>query len=542
MLAHPSLAFAAHRAVECRIMTEPATTPAREPSAPAPQAGRTWDGAAAPILLVAALVLYPLFLGDRATLHDLQILLWAALALVAFMDRRPISPPRLRQAAAVFALLAAAPVVVGILAGAGRATWLDSLKYEVWLILAVDVWLVSGLAQERATAGVPRVAVVLSAVLLAVAGWCLASATASTVPKFPMKLWGAEIGTYLGVFVVAVRLLARPRGAEALARRGIWILTLCILAAMLAVVAVYAAGGAPGAWLRAAEFIRTEAEDPAAPWRLQFPFSHHNRAAFFTLCAAGILGAELAAGRFGRAANAAGIVMAAAAMAFTVTRGALLAAFAGGLVIIAGVLATTLPRRRWLLVLFVIPVLWFALPEAHQRQISQVFSANSYKPGPGTSIGARIELWGLTAGIVAGHPLLGIGYGHDTFEAYTLANHPQVTKRLEGMSHAHNQWLEAAAESGVPAALLLAAFTVMRIGWLGAAWNRARMRRDPLAAVLLVWLALEVAIQAYAMTNHVMRRNIGVFTHVIWAVSCVLAMRADRRGDGAAATASRPPA
>jgi O-antigen ligase len=146
-------------------------------------------------------------------------------------------------------------------------------------------------------------------------------------------------------------------------------------------------------------------------------------------------------------------------------------------------------------------------------------------------------LWQLTGRIIAAHPLLGIGYGHDTFETHTQGNYPRITKRLEGMSHAHNQWLAAAAESGIPAALILAAFTALRLGWLGVAWNAARKRRDSLAAVLLVWLALEVAIQAYAMTNHVMRRNIGMFTHVIWALSCVLAMRA---GTGRVSV-SRPP-
>jgi O-antigen ligase len=117
------------------------------------------------------------------------------------------------------------------------------------------------------------------------------------------------------------------------------------------------------------------------------------------------------------------------------------------------------------------------------------FVALSEQQGPGAA-GSRLAVWADTLRLIGERPLAGIGLG--AFEAaYTKVQTVDVNARVD---YAHNDYLQVAAELGVPAALLfwamifaLATRTV-RASWIPA--NRARQAvalgaTGALAALLL---------------------------------------------------------
>jgi O-antigen ligase len=117
------------------------------------------------------------------------------------------------------------------------------------------------------------------------------------------------------------------------------------------------------------------------------------------------------------------------------------------------------------------------------------FVALSEQQGPGAA-GSRLAVWADTLRLIGERPLAGIGLG--AFEAaYTKVQTVDVNARVD---YAHNDYLQVAAELGVPAALLfwamifaLATCTV-RASWIPA--NRTRQAialgaTGALAALLL---------------------------------------------------------
>jgi O-antigen ligase len=194
---------------------------------------------------------------------------------------------------------------------------------------------------------------------------------------------------------------------------------------------------------------------------------------------------------------------------------------------------------RWMLVLLAAPLLWFALPKAHQRQFAQAFSPSTYRLGAQSTIGSRLIVWRKTVDMIARRPLFGCGYGFESFEALFNRESPPGSVQLEGTSHAHNQWLEIAAEAGIPAALVFLAFTVVRIALMAASWRAAAHRAGAgtAAGVILLWLALEAAIQVYGLTNYTLRRNMGLFTYGLWGIGVAMSVRLLREADSRAAPA-----
>jgi O-antigen ligase len=77
------------------------------------------------------------------------------------------------------------------------------------------------------------------------------------------------------------------------------------------------------------------------------------------------------------------------------------------------------------------------------------FAALSDQQGPGAA-GGRLAVWADTLRLIGERPLAGIGLG--AFEsAYTKVQTVDVNARVD---HAHNDYLQIAAELGVPAVLL----------------------------------------------------------------------------------------
>jgi O-antigen ligase len=300
---------------------------------------------------------------------------------------------------------------------------------------------------------------------------------------------------------------------------------------MLIVLVLRSLSPSAASWLRANELIRVEADDPNAPWRLQFPFSHHNRTGFYCMCsvflmlllsaAEGIRGGRWTA-RVAWLATAAGAV---GCLVFTMTRGALIGGVAGLAVWFGGTLCVR-GKRKWMLgVVLLVPIGFLLLPSSHRRQLMQIASISSYRPGVETTIGARLITWRDAVGIIRERPGLGVGYGFENFERVYDERHGGSSVNVGGISHAHNQWLEIAAECGIPAAVVFGAFTILRVGVLILSWLRAVRLGSPMARVLLLLIALEVAIQLYELTNYSLRRGLGFLTYGIWACGLAIAVR-----------------
>lgn len=463
---------------------------------------------------------------DRRAEKVLPALAWAALALAAVTDRARTLP----RAVAALALLLTAMLVSVAAAWKsphfGEAVY-SFVHYQVGVVWLANAWLLAGVYFGGRQEGGPGLKA-LTAPLVLLALWCTASAAGSLFPKDSMKLLGAELLPYVGLFTVICRAgLATGAGAVRLIwARLSWAVIVAAALGMGVLAAVMLLAPQVNGWLLDHHLVRIDAEAPGSP-RLQFLFYHHNRAGFFAACALFLALAGAVWGRWWRVAAIAGAAGAAVALPLTLTRGALAAAAVGlVLFILVGIFRQR--RGRWIGLAAVVvagPLLWLALPASYHQHVEKALDPASYQEGSGGSIGARLVMWKAAVGMIRERPWLGFGYGFENFEATAKLEHPELPGYFNDAPHAHNLWLETAAESGLPAAALLGIFTVLRLGMLAGAWVRAVRLGRPLAWLLALWLALEITIQIYGLTNYALRRNLGYLCYGIWAVSAVLALR-----------------
>lgn len=489
--------------------------------------------------LLAAMVLF--FLdrkGDVPLQRVALVAICVGTAMFAARDgwRRTIAP------AALGLVTVGAASLVSIPAGQWSKAWAAALLYQtipLAVCLALNTflfWRATASSRAARAGGLAHGAVVA---LAAYAAWCVLSAFAAADSRVAMKQVAAEPLAYANAWLLATLAIVRaPRLRRPLAYTGLATCAVA-LAAMLAVVAVHRAGPPMSTRLETAAFIRVEpgSDGLSKPRRLQFPFKHHNRAGYFAACAA-FLGLAAAASRRApapmRALGGAVGVAALATLPFPMTRGALVAG-AVGFVPVAAVAALGSRRRAAIALAAVMlapPALWLALPEAHRTHLrSTVGMVANLSPTSANTAGSRLWLWKYSVGRIAAEPWLGHGYGFEDFETTLRADRPGEAAAYGGSSHAHEVWLQAAAESGIPAAMALAAFTILRMALVVAAWLHARRHRPQAALPLLLLFGLEIAVQAYGLTNHPLRRNIGLFTYGLWAVSAgaaLVALRAPR--------------
>lgn len=498
-----------------------------------------WPHAVARLLAAGIVVLYVLFFPDKRSDTHLTHLGWLLALLAALTDRAAPVRPRLKLTCAFYLLTLSLAAAASMAHSAPTHVWPAFFKYQLWVLWLISCWLCSpyllALFSPRSLSrGGPDKSIAATVALLMLFGFiCLTSTFASNEPKLAMKLFGAEFSVYLAAFLLLLRLFESPTPLGGRALCLAWSITLAAVAVMTLVLCLYATGGKSLThFMASAQWIRVEPLDAKAPWRLQFPFEHHNRTAFFSMSAVFLILAGVAAGRkrlllLPNSAPLLGTVGSCAAvmtLIYTVTRGALLAALAGGGIWMLGML----PRRgmrRSLFLLPALPLLWFVLPANHQHQLSQIFSSKAYHQTTETTIGSRLLLWQKSAHLIADRPLFGYGYGYENYEKAFATRYAADLAKLGGTSHAHNQWLEICAEAGLPAAAVFALFTLARLSLLLAAWRKAYRRAAPIAEILLLWLALEIAIQVYGLTNYPLRRSLGLFTYAIWAISLLLASR-----------------
>lgn len=156
------------------------------------------------------------------------------------------------------------------------------------------------------------------------------------------------------------------------------------------------------------------------------------------------------------------VPLVALALVFSTGRGAWLAALAMGLVL----LATSRGAARMLAGIAVVAALaWIVSPGLREQALPALTDAE-------TNVG-RIEIYKANLDIVAEHPVFGLGFGrYQKVARPYYERHPRADRR----SHAHNNFLQIAAEAGL---LGLAAFTLLFATAMRFGIEAVRRARDP---------------------------------------------------------------
>jgi O-antigen ligase len=98
------------------------------------------------------------------------------------------------------------------------------------------------------------------------------------------------------------------------------------------------------------------------------------------------------------------------------------------------------------------------------------------------TLSARVEIWRRTALMVKDHPLTGVGLGN--YEAFYW---PVYDPMLEGPhdrgGHAHNLWLQVAAEQGL---VVAAVYIALWVAALALVWNQRQGTWMQRAALLVI--------------------------------------------------------
>lgn len=370
----------------------------------------------------------------------------------------------------------------------------------------------------------------LMLILLSFCAWATFTSAASLFPKDSMELLGAELLPYAGMLIILARAaqcdVAPWRRTAAVAT---WATVIAASIGMAAIMITSFAFPAASAELLRYDLFRVDHDAPGTH-RLQFLFSHHNRAGFFAATAIFLCLAGIHIFPRWRWLAIAGAVAAAFALPFTLTRGALVA---GAVAMLVFIIATAIGRNRGSLIILgaiivLLPAGWLAMPENYQQHISKMVNRENYREDAQGSIAARLVMWEAARDMIAKRPGLGFGYGYENFENAARLEHPDNPDYFAGAAHAHNQWLETGAETGIPGMTLLALFTLLRLGGLITGWWILQRCGHPMAWLIVLWLSLEIVVQIYGITNYPLRRNLGYLSYWVWAMSIVLIIRAAR--------------
>jgi O-antigen ligase len=182
-----------------------------------------------------------------------------------------------------------------------------------------------------------------------------------------------------------------------------------------------------------------------------------------------------------------------AAIAFSTARGVWVGALIGVVVLAVvgrGGRGRPAVGLAFLAGLGAVAALAFALSPGLRQQAAPLFTL-------GGENAQRVAIWQANRDIVAEHPLLGLGFGRyrAAGKAY-YEPYPQADRK----SHAHNNFLQIAAESGL---LGLAAFCLVFVSLLRLGWGAMRDApdADTWIAATGAWLGIVVFLVA-GMTQY----------------------------------------
>jgi O-antigen ligase len=128
------------------------------------------------------------------------------------------------------------------------------------------------------------------------------------------------------------------------------------------------------------------------------------------------------------------------ALLFSETRGAWLGTAAGWAVV------AYLKDKRLPAVLVMVMILsYWIMPSGLQERVVSIFSTKV------ESNAARLNMWSTGLNMIRAHPILGVGPNQITALAYNYGGNPRYEPRF--FTHLHNNFLQLAAERGLPGLL-----------------------------------------------------------------------------------------
>jgi O-antigen ligase len=211
-----------------------------------------------------------------------------------------------------------------------------------------------------------------------------------------------------------------------------------------------------------------------------------------------------------RLAGVVALVLAFAAQLFSYTRGGWLGHAAQGVtfaLIIGG-------RRLALTVLGCMVLVTGGLVVASQIGIQTDTVAAK-------TVDTRLKVWGIGLREVATHPLVGIGYGNNSFikkfPEYSLEEQAELPERERIIPAMHNAFLMVALGSGLPALLC---FGWIFFALLGRLMLRARVvdREDPF---MVMALGIGLAVVGFGVRNLFDYMFMGSLAHVFWILAAI---------------------
>jgi putative inorganic carbon (hco3(-)) transporter len=215
-----------------------------------------------------------------------------------------------------------------------------------------------------------------------------------------------------------------------------------------------------------------------------------------------------------------------AGIALSLSRGALLAAFGGGLLLLAW------QRARWIALgfaaLFTGVTLAGANPIVESKQFNVVEERLSTLTGPGVEErNLRPEIWALARDVASEHPFFGIGVNQFQFET----GRANLTEDGSPLENAHSIVFSLAAETGL---IGLAAFLIF-LGQLAARAARALSTSDTLRYGL--GLGIAAALLGFVLQGlTVVQIRVSFIAGTFFALAGMLTALADR----ASAEKARP--
>lgn len=250
--------------------------------------------------------------------------------------------------------------------------------------------------------------------------------------------------------------------------------------------------------------------------RNQWPFVHHNRLCSYALVVTLFVWLQFFATRNWELKTLVAIspFVPIWCMLATMTRGGWVALAVG-----AVGLVWMLNWRNVLVLLAVAAAAWWISPHVMRDRLTSVFRPATYVEPTGTFY-LRKQIWRVSLEIIGKHPVLGLGAGWEPFQEYVREHYPGLQPG-QNTPHAHNNFLQIAAESGLVALALFLAFMGMLVAQVFRAWRDSE-RQTKRRFVIAGFFALLVSITIYGLTNYSLRYTIGMLIWVCFALMTLL--------------------
>jgi len=358
---------------------------------------------------------------------------------------------------------------------------------------------------------------VILALVWAFAGFVLISAICSLDPLASLAYVRKYAIPYLLVYMVVTETLYSWRQYRVIIAT-IYLVGIIVTSASVAARYLYLHGEYDlRSDFQKSEIVREETTaDGRVELRNQWPFYHHNRLCSYALLVTFFVWLQFFVTRNWelRTLVAISAILPVWCVIVTLTRGGWIALAVGALALVL-----MINWRSVGILLAVALAAWWVSPTVVRNRLITIFQPSTYTRPKGT-FHLRRHLWTCALDIIRKHPVLGLGAGWSLFEEYVKSHYPLVEPEME-TSNAHNNFLEVAAESGIPAAALLLALTAALVVQISRAWQ-VTQRQTKRRFVVAGFFALLIGITVYGLGSYSLRYTVGMLVWICFALMTLL--------------------